>query len=663
VRECHGDLHLGNVALVDGAMTIFDCIEFNDRMRWIDVINEVAFTVMDVEHRGRADLAFRFLAAYLEAAGDFGGVAVLRFYVVYRAMVRAKVVRLRAAQLPDGPARETLGKEFRDCLQLAAAWAVAPRPALVLTHGFAGCGKTTLSQRLLERLGAIRIRTDVERKRLHGVPASVGSRSDTETGLYSAAATRAAYHYVAALARAALGGDRTVIVDATFLQRWQRDLFRAVADSEGISFVILDVIASRDTLRARIARRMERGGDASEADLAVLDHQARTSEALTADERDSTVVADAEATLPESQLVQLAQTVQARSRASPATQGGAAAPPDSAARLRAALAFLGRPDSYPGGTDTVAVVETHMSWVFLTDLHAWKLKKPVMTADADLRDVAARLRNAVDELQVNRRLAPDVYVGAFPLILDTAGRLTFDGDGEAVDWLVKMRRLPERRMLERLLRRGEVASADVDALATRLCAFYRSARPIGTTTRDYVRKFTDSIAALRTELLDPGCALPADLVEHVCARLLDALSSTGAFDARVRANRIVEGHGDLRPEHICVSASPQIIDGLEFSLALRAVDPVDEIAFLALECERLGAPAIAARMLEAYRERSGDAAPAPLVRFYQCYRACVRATLAIRHLQGPAPREALKWTARAKDYLELSRTRVDGGFE
>ena len=162
VRECHGDLHLRNIALVDGVPTIFDCIEFNERMRWIDVMSEIAFTVMDLAHRGRPDFAHRFLDAYLAACGDYADVAVLRFYLVYRAMVRAKVACLRIAQLGGGAERAALWREFREFLRLAAAYAEDARPALIVTHGFAGCGKSALSHVLLERTGAVRIRTDVE---------------------------------------------------------------------------------------------------------------------------------------------------------------------------------------------------------------------------------------------------------------------------------------------------------------------------------------------------------------------------------------------------------------------------------------------------------------------------------------------------------------------
>jgi aminoglycoside phosphotransferase family enzyme len=160
VRECHGDLHLGNVTEIDGELAIFDCIEFDERMRWIDVMSEIAFTAMDLEHRGRADLAHRFVNDYLEHTGDYGGVAVLRFYRVYRALVRAKVAALRAAALPDGTRDQAAASaESVAYLDLASRMIGPPSAAIVITHGPSGCGKTTASQALLERLAQTEPRT------------------------------------------------------------------------------------------------------------------------------------------------------------------------------------------------------------------------------------------------------------------------------------------------------------------------------------------------------------------------------------------------------------------------------------------------------------------------------------------------------------------------
>jgi len=219
---------------------------------------------------------------------------VLRFYVVYRAMVRAKVASLRAAQVPAGSSRAALRRDYHDHVRLAKAYATAARPAVLITHGFAGCGKTTLSQILLERTDAIRIRTDVERKRLHGLGARESSRSGIDSQLYAPDATRATYRHVSTLARVVVASGLPVLVDGALLQRWQRDLFRGLASELGVPFVMIDISANEATLRERVRHRMSVGMDASEAGTAVLEHQLRTHEPLGLDERVDVVPCDGE---------------------------------------------------------------------------------------------------------------------------------------------------------------------------------------------------------------------------------------------------------------------------------------------------------------------------------------------------------------------------------
>jgi len=299
VRECHGDLHLGNIAVLEGQPLIFDCIEFNEEMRWIDVMSEIAFTVMDLTDRGRADLANRFLNAYLEISGDYDGLSVLRFYLIYRAMVRAKVARLRAAQLALADAVPAWCTEYHGYVQLAKGYARPSRPAIIIAHGLAGSGKTTLSQALLETLGAVRIRTDIERKRLHGMRPTDREHAGMDAGLYASEATLATYLQALALARSATYAGYVTIVDGAFLKRWQRQFFRWLAAEHGIPFVIVAFVAKEATLRERIARRLHEANDASDADLAVLEHQLQTQEPLAPEELADTVVYDAEAPLLE----------------------------------------------------------------------------------------------------------------------------------------------------------------------------------------------------------------------------------------------------------------------------------------------------------------------------------------------------------------------------
>lgn len=283
VRECHGDLHLRNVVQIDGRCTVFDCLEFNESLRWIDVISEVAFMAMDLMSHGCTALAHRFVNGCLERSGDYTGARVLRWYVVYRALVRAKVAALRAAQAGAPAAEPDAG--VRHFLDLALAFARQGRPALMITHGFSGSGKTTGTQALLEAIGAIRVRADIERKRLFGLDATARSASALHRGLYTASATEATYTRLREAALPALAGGSTVLLDATFAKRRQRDAARELAAQQQLPFFILDFAVERETLRERVRARAARGGDASEADLPVLEAQLRSAEALDDDER------------------------------------------------------------------------------------------------------------------------------------------------------------------------------------------------------------------------------------------------------------------------------------------------------------------------------------------------------------------------------------------
>ena len=297
VRECHGDLHLGNIARIDGELVLFDGIEFNDELRWIDTMSEVAFTVMDLQDRGHADLAHRLLDAYLERTGDYAGLEVLPFYLTYRALVRAKVALLRAEQQGKGAGGSR--EEARGYLALAAKYAERPQPALIITSGLSGSGKTTVSQAVLEGFGAVRVRSDVERKRMRGIAPLARSSGVVADGLYAPRETEATYGRLRELARSIVGAGFTAIVDATFLKRANRDAFRALADELDVPFAILALDASEATLRERIVRRRTQGTDASDADLAVLAWQIATREALTTDERRCAIDPDAVLEFPE----------------------------------------------------------------------------------------------------------------------------------------------------------------------------------------------------------------------------------------------------------------------------------------------------------------------------------------------------------------------------
>jgi len=282
IRECHGDMHLGNIALVQDELVIFDGIEFNPDLRWIDTLNEVAFLVMDLEQAGRQTLARRFLNRYLELSGDYAGLPLLDFYKVYRALVRAKVTAIRLAQPGLAAAERTaVLAEYGRYVALAESYTKNPSAALLITHGVSGSGKTRLSGALLEAVGAVRIRSDVERKRLFGLEEGGRSGSALDDGIYTADASQRTYERLAESARLILAAGHRVLVDATFLQRAQRDAFAALAAELGCPLVILDPQASEAELRERIARRLAKGANASEASIEVLERQLATQEPLT----------------------------------------------------------------------------------------------------------------------------------------------------------------------------------------------------------------------------------------------------------------------------------------------------------------------------------------------------------------------------------------------
>ncbi len=277
VRQCHGDLHLDNVVALDSGVAAFDCIEFDPALRWIDIIDDIAFPVMDFSAHGRHDFAFRLLNGWLDHTGDHAGLAVLRFSVVYRALVRAQVAHLR------GRGSEAAARRY---LEAALAWTHAPARRLVITHGLPGSGKTFESQRLLEREGAIRIRSDVERKRLAGLGMLEDSRAKG-LDLYTPQATARTYDHLLALARQALQAGYPVVLDAAFLRRSERDAAHALANELKVPFSILACEAPPAVLRERLRARR---GDASEADVAVLDHLEATAEPLGEDELESAAV-------------------------------------------------------------------------------------------------------------------------------------------------------------------------------------------------------------------------------------------------------------------------------------------------------------------------------------------------------------------------------------
>ena len=249
------------------------------------MINEVAFLYMDLLHHRQPTLAARFLNAWLEQTGDYAGMSVLRFYCAYRAMVRAKVEAIRAHQ--DGLSKRTRTNELTACrkhLALAAQFLAQHRPALIITHGLPGSGKTSFAQSAVEQLQAVRIRSDVERKRLFGLAAHADSRSAIDSGIYNTQATVRTYGRLLELAQQLLAAGYPVIVDAAFLKHEERRQFRELAERMHIPFAIASLQMEKHILRTRIMQRQSQGNDASEAGLAVLEKLDRVQQPLQQEE-------------------------------------------------------------------------------------------------------------------------------------------------------------------------------------------------------------------------------------------------------------------------------------------------------------------------------------------------------------------------------------------
>lgn len=314
---------------------------------------------------------------------------------------------------------------------------------------------------------------------------------------------------------------------------------------------------------------------------------------------------------------------------------------------------LSSPRAYLEPTQQVRAIETHFAWVFLTDAHAYKLKKPIRLDDLDWSSLAARAQACAEELRVNRRFSPDVYLATVPLAMGADGRMRAGGAGEIVDWLVKMQRLPDALMLDRAIAAGTVDVAGLDALGARLATFYRAQRPIELSSDAYLQRLRGQIATDQRDLLDPELGLDIVEIQRVvaaqhaaCARLAEPLGR------RAEQGRIIEAHGDLRPEHVCLRDPPCIIDAMEFSRDLRILDPLEELSFFGVECEHLGAGWVGDRVLQAYRAAAHDEFEPSLIDFYRSRRSAVRAKVVAWHLLDPQVREDEPWVQKTNIYLD-----------
>ena len=280
IRECHGDLHLGNATLLNDQVALFDCIEFNEPFRLIDIASDAAFLAMDLEDRGLKSLANRFINGWLEHTGDYASVALLNLYKSYRALVRAKVGLFRLGQEQDPVQRAVIMRQYRSYADLAESYSAIPTLFLGVTHGVSAVGKSHVALRLVEALGAIRLRSDVERKRLFGQ----AKDQAVELDMYSPEATEQTYTHLHQTAEQILRAGHSVVIDATYLKGAQRRGARKVAETLGVPSIILACQAPMAVISQWLNERTEEGTDPSDATLEVIENQRLTQEAFSDDE-------------------------------------------------------------------------------------------------------------------------------------------------------------------------------------------------------------------------------------------------------------------------------------------------------------------------------------------------------------------------------------------
>lgn len=300
----------------------------------------------------------------------------------------------------------------------------------------------------------------------------------------------------------------------------------------------------------------------------------------------------------------------------------------------------------------IETIETHFAWVFLVGERAYKLKKPVEVPGMDLRTLEARRLSCAEELRLNRKLAANVYRDVVPLVRRADATLHVGGEGAVVDWLVCMRRLPAALMLDRAIVAGTASAARLTAVGALLAHFYGTQPRAAFEPEQYVERITAQIHDDRHALFAPELHLDARRIQAALTATWCAVALIeGELGQRAREGRILEAHGDLRPEHICLSDPPCIIDSLEFSQDLRTLDPAEELAYLWVECEQAGGVEAGATVLQSYRQASGDPVSERLLDFYRSRRAMVRAKIIAWHLNDPAVMSLAPWRELGHEYL------------
>jgi len=328
--------------------------------------------------------------------------------------------------------------------------------------------------------------------------------------------------------------------------------------------------------------------------------------------------------------------------------------------LQDKLRAMRDPSMYPEPPGHIETVETHTAWVFLTDTHAYKFKKPMRLDRLDHALLASRHRSCLEELRLNRRLAPDVYLEVISLNLTESGALSLKDPGRPIEWLVKMRRLPRELMLDRAICAHTVTASSIRPLAELLARFYVGQPSIPMSANEYLQRMASHVETSRAALLGDDLGIPQAIVDVVIARQHEFLRTRSSlFAARAEGGKIVEGHGDLKPEHMYLGTPPCVIDCLEFDRDLRLLDPLEELAFFWMECERLGEAWIGEEMNRIYAARSGDSCDGPLFTFYLSRRATQRAITSAWHLRDCSGSVAADWRSRALSYLSKAGSMLD----
>jgi aminoglycoside phosphotransferase family enzyme len=317
--------------------------------------------------------------------------------------------------------------------------------------------------------------------------------------------------------------------------------------------------------------------------------------------------------------------------------------------------FMKQVSAYPFETDTVEVKETHMSWVFLVDGWAYKLKKPVKYPFLDLSSAEARLQNAKEEVRLNKRFAKEIYKGVIPITVEKDGKLAINGNGKIADWLVLMKRIPEEDMLDYAIVHQKVHQMQLISAAALLVKYYKKAEPLIIEPEKYRKRLRDDIAAVCLGLSNPLFQLNLPQIKGLAEGLFRFLDEQASlFDQRVNSKKIIEAHGDLKPEHIRLKPRPAIIDCLEFSRELRIQDMAEEISFLAMECEMLGNFDVGNVFFNTYYKLLNDKIPESLVSFFKTKGALRRAFLVAGHLLEAPYQNDPQWINRSNRYLGLA---------